>query len=90
MLTLPLLPASLASSEGAAPDRIVQTRIKGPEPGYAACSIFVVEAAFVVLDDEIKECDFGVRTTGELLAGTTYLDRLRSRGIVIDEVVQEP
>ena len=70
------------------PDKQVVTKIRGPEPGYVACSIFMAHAAMVVLEEPRKLCAPGVRTTGELLFRTSYLDRLRQGGISIATVLK--
>ena len=39
---------------GGAPDVEVRTTLSGPEPGYLACSTFVVQAAFGILQDKLR------------------------------------
>lgn len=74
-------------SPGQEPDEHRALLVRGPEPGYVACSIFVTQAAYVILEDEDKLAGrAGVLTPGTLLQGTDYVERLRSRGIVVKEV----
>lgn len=72
------------------PDEQHALRIRGPEPGYISCSIFVTQAAYVILEERDKILEKpGVLTPAFLLSGTTYVTRLQSRGISI-EVVPVP
>ena len=74
-------------SPGQEPDEHRALLVRGPEPGYVACSIFVTQAAYVILEEEDKLAGrAGVLTPGTLLQGTDYVERLRSRGIVVKEV----
>lgn len=67
----------------------VTLRIDGPEPGYVACSIFIVAAARILLTerDSIKHplngSQGGVFTPSSLLLynKTSYLDLIERRGI---------
>lgn len=64
-------------------------RISGPEPGYVATPIFLVEAAAEVLQNRTSmalKVEYGVCTPGQLLLlhGDGYVERLRERGIEID------
>ena len=66
------------------PDMRINTRVAGPEPGYIACSIFIVAAARVLIEEreKIKESvQPGVHTPAFLFQNTTYVDRLKARGI---------
>lgn len=74
-------------SPGEEPDLEMTTRISGPEPGYIACSIFVVQAAITLLEERDRLPLPGVHTPASLLRGTTYIQRLQRRGIKF-EVVQ--
>uniref|UniRef100_A0A1D2AGE7 Saccharopine dehydrogenase NADP binding domain-containing protein n=1 Tax=Auxenochlorella protothecoides TaxID=3075 RepID=A0A1D2AGE7_AUXPR len=76
-----------AAAAGAPPDEHRSVRIVGPEPGYIACSIFVTQAANVLLEErDAIGARGGVLTPGLLLRGTSYLDRIRARGIRVEEV----
>lgn len=76
-----------AAAAGGPPDTQRCLRIRGPEPGYVACSIFITQAARVVLQErDAIQSPGGVLTPGELLRGTTYVDRLRGRGIEFEQV----
>ena len=71
------------------------TKISGPEPGYLACSTLLTQAALTVLQElgtsknSSKLCSYGVRTTGELLFKTNYLDRLKQNGIGLQTLLSE-
>mmetsp|Transcript_4297 Transcript_4297/g.12008 ORF Transcript_4297/g.12008 Transcript_4297/m.12008 type:complete len:263 (+) Transcript_4297:309-1097(+) len=76
---------SSAPSESALPDGVVVTRISGPEPGYAACSIIMAQAALVVLEEAARlPPGGGVFTSAELLRHTSFLDRVQKHGIQLD------
>ena len=107
------------------------TRVSGPEPGYIACSIFIVQArrqrgwtrgfehvsmhdyaccwgatclqprqscqtgalrpiapqaAITLLEEQERLGAPCVHTPASLLRGTTYIERLRSRGIKFEQV----
>lgn len=75
-------PESENKSVEKGPDARIVTRVRGPEPGYIACSIFVVAAARVLLEErENIGVSPGVWTPGYLFHATTYVDRLKARGI---------
>lgn len=69
-----------------APDIEIVTRVSGPEPGYISCAIFVVQAAITLLEERQSLGLPGVHTPASLLRDTTYIDRLRSRGIKFEQV----
>lgn len=71
---------------GQQPDMRITTRVSGPEPGYIACSIFITQAAITLLEERQRLGQPGVHTPASLLRGTTYIDRLRSRGIKFEQV----
>lgn len=71
----------------AQPDMKVTTRVAGPEPGYIACSIFIVAAARALIEEREKINEIvqpGVHTPAFLLQNTTYVDRLKARGITFE------
>lgn len=73
------------TSSGQAPDLHVTTRVAGPEPGYISCSIFVVAAAVVLIEERGKlKMEPGVYTPASLLRSTSYVDRIRQRGIIFE------
>ncbi|QDZ22772.1 saccharopine dehydrogenase [Chloropicon primus] len=73
-----------SADSGGKQDKFLVTTLSGPEPGYVACSVFIAEAAYTVLEEDLEQhCGFGVRTTGELFSHSTYLDRLQKNGISI-------
>lgn len=73
-------------SPGEEPDVEVITRISGPEPGYIACSIFIVQAALTLLEEREKLPAPGVHTPASLLGRTSYISRLQRRGITFEQV----
>ena len=85
------VPSSSSSEEEgeATTYKTVVTKITGPEPGYIACSTFLNQSALTVLEESDKLCPYGVRTTGELLFKTTYLDRLKRHGIGLQTILSE-
>jgi hypothetical protein len=67
------------------PDMKITTRVAGPEPGYIACSIFVVAAAVTLIEEQDKlGIAPGVYTPAFLFQNTSYVERLKSRGIVFE------
>lgn len=67
----------------------MRVRVSGPEPGYVATPVFLVEAAAELLQNRTSialKVDYGVCTPGQLLLlhSNSYVERLRARGIVID------
>jgi hypothetical protein len=73
-----------------APDHLqVRVTIAGPEPGYVATPIFLVEAAAELLEKRMDIClavgSGGVCTPGQLLLlhGGGYVARLQEQGISI-------
>uniref|UniRef100_A0A7R9YR15 Saccharopine dehydrogenase NADP binding domain-containing protein n=1 Tax=Chlamydomonas euryale TaxID=1486919 RepID=A0A7R9YR15_9CHLO len=75
-----------SAGPGSPPDREVVLRISGPDPGYAATSIYLAQAALTVLEDRGKLPGPGVHTPGALLCDTGYAERLQARGIKIEVV----
>jgi short subunit dehydrogenase-like uncharacterized protein len=75
----------MPSSPNQAPDMKIKTRVVGPEPGYVACSIFVVAAATMLLESRnLLGVEPGVHTPAFLLHNVDYVARLRGRGIEIE------
>ena len=69
------------------PDLHITTRVAGPEPGYMACSIFIVAAAVTMVEERKKlPKEGGVYTPAFLLKDTTYIDRLKARGIAFEQI----
>jgi short subunit dehydrogenase-like uncharacterized protein len=65
-----------------APTKRIVTTITGPEPGYVTTPICVVQAAYVLLNEQNKlPKGGGVFTPGAAFAETTLLDRLQGRDI---------
>ena len=69
------------------PDQEVRVKLVGPELGYVATPIFMVEAAFTLLQEREKIAKElgpgGVFTAGTMFVNTTYIDRLQGAGISI-------
>lgn len=70
-----------------APDWEIVTRVSGPEPGYKATPIFIVQAALLLLDplSKLKNTP-GVYTPGALLGADLYVKRLKAAGIKFEEL----
>eukprot|EP01027_Heterolobosea_sp_BB2_P007379 GEZU01010988.1.p1 GENE.GEZU01010988.1~~GEZU01010988.1.p1 ORF type:complete len:455 (-),score=131.82 GEZU01010988.1:745-2082(-) len=64
-------------------DRLVVTKVAGPEPGYLSCRVFVVQSALCLLEErDHLPYHGGVHTPGAALFGNTKLvDRLKDNGI---------
>lgn len=87
----------LPSAPGEAPDVEIYTRVSGPEPGYIACSSFIVAAAALLVEERAKAAkeggqamgvNPGVHTPASLLGERmeAYLSRLRPRGITFERI----
>lgn len=64
------------------PDAAITTQIKGPEPGYIATPITMVQAAITLLNEpQSLPKTGGVYTPGSAFAGTTLIDRLNKHGV---------
>ena len=78
------------TTPGELPDMKITTRVAGPEPGYIACSIFVVAAAATLVEERKSlGVDPGVHTPAYLFQNTRYVERLQARGIVFEVLNQE-
>ncbi|MDA8791640.1 saccharopine dehydrogenase NADP-binding domain-containing protein [Bacteriovoracaceae bacterium] len=64
----------------------IQTRISGPEPGYVATPIMIVQAAFYLLNHEKNIENFGVFTPGVILKDEKYISQLRKCGITFEVI----
>lgn len=60
--------------------------MSGPEPGYKATPIFIVQAALLLLDPLSKLDKPGVYTPGALLGADLYVKRLQAAGIKFEEL----
>ncbi|KDO27871.1 saccharopine dehydrogenase [Saprolegnia parasitica CBS 223.65] len=72
-----------AKADGAL-DWQVKVRLDGPEPGYVATPICLVEAALVVVQDgasEKRKLPRGVLTPGAAFKHSDYIAKLQSRGL---------
>lgn len=82
---------ALATSD-AQPDQHVQVSVRGPEPGYIATPIIMVQTA-LTLQQERNKCkslvgDGGVYTAGGLFGSTSLIERLNHAGVTF-EVTQK-
>ncbi|EQC42840.1 saccharopine dehydrogenase [Saprolegnia diclina VS20] len=68
---------------GGALDWQVKVRLDGPEPGYVATPICLVEAALVVVQDEVsaKTLPRGVLTPGAAFKHSDFIAKLQQRGL---------
>ncbi|KAF0686700.1 Aste57867_21542 [Aphanomyces stellatus] len=66
------------------PDWHVHVRLDGPEPGYVATPILMVESALCVWRGEVKAR--GVVSPGVAFRGTTIIDSLNTQGIAFTAV----
>ncbi|KAI4877710.1 hypothetical protein NFI96_031905 [Prochilodus magdalenae] len=64
------------------PDAAITTQIKGPEPGYVATPITMVQAAITLLTEpQSLPVRGGVYTPGSAFARTTLIERLNKHGV---------
>lgn len=68
------------------PNRQVVTSVTGPEPGYVATPIILVECAFVVLKNRNKLLKGGVYTPGTVFGYTDLQNRLHRAGITFSVI----
>jgi len=67
------------------PTKQMVARVSGPEPGYVATPIFMVQSALVVLREAGKlPLGGGVYAPGAAFAKTTLIERLTRRGITFE------
>ncbi|KJE89474.1 saccharopine dehydrogenase [Capsaspora owczarzaki ATCC 30864] len=64
------------------PDKKIVTRVAGPEPGYIATPIFLVQSALVLLQER-KTIPYkgGVLTPAAAFAQTSLIERLQQHGV---------
>ncbi|XP_078262006.1 saccharopine dehydrogenase-like oxidoreductase [Rhinoraja longicauda] len=64
------------------PSLKICTRVKGPEPGYVATSMAMVQAAITILwEQKLIPKRGGVYTPGAIFSKSTLIERLTKRGI---------
>ena len=68
------------------PDWEIVTRVIGPEPGYRATPICLVQAALLLLEQQAPLGAPGVHTPAALLGAHAYVERLASAGITFEEL----
>lgn len=76
----------------AQPDQHVQVTVKGPEPGYLATPIIIVQTA-LTLQQERESCTAlmgsgGIYTAGALLGQSTLIQRLTQAGVTFEVTKQ--
>ena len=68
-------------------DRKVTVKVAGPEPGYVATPIFMVQCGLIAVKEMNKlPGTGGVFTTASAFSNTTIFERLQNRGIVFKVV----
>ncbi|CAK4072667.1 unnamed protein product [Aphanomyces euteiches] len=72
------------AGEGTPHDWQVQVRVDGPEPGYVATPILMVEAALCIWRGEVKAR--GVLSPGAAFRGTSLIKALETQGIAFTAV----
>lgn len=77
-------PADAAA--GGKPDKNVQVRISGPEPGYVATPIIIAQAALTLLDEREDCPGGGVMMPAAAFKDTALVARLRRANIKFDVV----
>ncbi|RMX39026.1 hypothetical protein pdam_00021490 [Pocillopora damicornis] len=65
----------------AKPDCQIVTKVTGPEAGYIATPICMVQAAMVILEETLPNSG-GVLTPAAAFTGTSLIDRLNENGVV--------
>eukprot|EP00048_Salpingoeca_helianthica_P023178 m.22799 g.22799 ORF g.22799 m.22799 type:complete len:424 (-) comp8371_c0_seq1:647-1918(-) len=73
-------PPAAAAAPAPAPDCSVVTAVSGPEPGYVATPIFLVDSALCLLEERAL-IPSGVLTTAAAFAKTKLIERLQKSGI---------
>nr|GME08998.1 probable mitochondrial saccharopine dehydrogenase-like oxidoreductase At5g39410 [Ipomoea batatas] len=76
--------ASLASKEGKKPDMEIITRVTGPEIGYSATPIILIQCALVLLSQRHELPKGGVFLSGIIFGPTDLQQRLQQNGISFD------
>lgn len=65
----------------AKPDCQIVTKVTGPEAGYVATPICMVQAAMVILEETLPNSG-GVLTPAAAFTGTSLIDRLNENGVM--------
>ena len=84
-LTWQCLTAGKATDVSQRPDREIVTRVTGPDAGYAATPVFIVQAALLLLAKP-QLGPAGVHTPAALLGAEEYVERLQRCGITFEEL----
>lgn len=72
-----------------APDSQIVIKVSGPEPGYVATPICMVQAAVVLIKERNKlPKDGGVYTPASAFADTTMIERLNKHGVTFQKLEQ--
>uniref|UniRef100_A0A4W4FWA2 Saccharopine dehydrogenase-like oxidoreductase n=1 Tax=Electrophorus electricus TaxID=8005 RepID=A0A4W4FWA2_ELEEL len=73
------------------PNAKIRTLVQGPEPGYVATPIAMVQAAITMLNEPNSlPKKGGVYTPGAAFANTTIIDRLNNHGIQFSTFLSKP
>ena len=71
------------------PNVKICTQVKGPEPGYVATPIAMVQAAVALLEDSAHlPKEGGVYSPGAAFSKTKLIDRLSKRGVEFSVISQ--
>lgn len=74
--------SSISAGNTSTCDSKMSALVRGPEPGYVATPICVVQSAFVVLDEIAKfPVQGGVLSPGAVFYNTSLIDRLDKEGV---------
>lgn len=68
--------------------KYVHTRVSGPEPGYAATPIFVIQSALTILREESGVVPHGVLTPGAAFSKSNLISNLQKESIRF-EIISE-
>jgi hypothetical protein len=68
------------------PDVTLEAVVRGPEPGYVATPICVVQCALVILEESQNLPRKGVLTPGAAFGESSLVDRLRTAGVVYEVI----
>lgn len=79
-----------AADVGDPPNKEIRVEVSGPDPGYIATPIFLVQAALTLLEERkviTSRLGYGgVFTPGAVFGRTSFIDRIRKAGIAFNEI----
>jgi short subunit dehydrogenase-like uncharacterized protein len=82
--------STAVAGAGAKPSLTVKVQVSGPEPGYVATPILVVQAALTLLEERAAVLGAnkgGVFTPGAAFINTGLIQRLQAAGVSFREIV---